>query len=379
VSCRFVRTAQKFTHSPRTVQGSATAECDLRNLLSGKAASVSPVIGELEEGLSGNASPNDLETMFQLIHLRFTAPRPDPTVVANMAAQMKAMLVNQAATPAFAFTEARQATLWQNHLRSRPLTVDTVSQWNLDKSMAFYKDRFADAGDFTFVFVGTFTPSALKPFVEQYLASLPSSGRKETWKDIGMAPATGVVEKTVNKGVEPQSQVSVVFSGPFQYDQTHRIAIRSLVSLLQTRLRETLREDLGGTYGVSVVPSYVKFPVPRYTVEINLGCNPQRVDELVKAVFHEIDALQASGPTEAQVSEVLQGFLRDYETSVRQNSYLLTQIYVRYRDGEDLREFFNFPEVYKQQVSATLIQAAAKAYLNRGNYVRVTLLPETRN
>jgi zinc protease len=349
---------------------------DLRNLLSGKAASVTPMIGDLEEGLSGSASPKDLETLFQLIYLRFTAPRADPTVVANMVTQMKTMLANQAAMPSFAFSEARQTTLWQNHLRARPMTLETLAQFDLDKSMAFYKDRFKDAGDFTFVFVGTFTPDALKPFVVQYLASLPSSGRQETWKDVGMVPVKGVVEKTVKKGIEPQSQVSIVFSGPFQYDQTRRVAIRSLVSMLQTRLREALREDLSGTYGVSVSPSYTKFPAQRYTLEINLGCNPQRVDELVKAIFTEIEALQANGPNEKQVNEVLQGFLRDYETSVKQNSYLLSQIYVRYRDGEDLKDLFNFPEVYKQQVSAALIQEAAKAYLNKGNYVRVTLLPE---
>ena len=350
---------------------------DLRNLLAGKVASASPFIGELEEGVSGSASPKDLETMFQLIHLRFTAPRADPTVFANMTAQLKAMLLNRQATPGAAFDDLYQITMSQNHLRGRPMTVETIDQWNLDKSMAFYKDRFADAGDFTFVFVGTFTPETMKPFVEQYLASLPSTGRKETWKDVGMSPPKGIVEKIVKKGVEPQSRVSIVFSGPFEYDQTHRIAMRSLVTTLDTKLRETLREDLSGTYGVSVSPSYSKFPVQRYTLDISFGCNPKRVDELAAAIFKEIDALQANGPTEKQVNEVLQGFLRDYETSTKQNSYLLSQIYLRYQQGEDLKDFFNFPELYKKQVTAATIQEAARAYLNKGNYVRVTLLPET--
>jgi len=185
-----------------------------------------------------------------------------------------------------------------------------------------------------------------------------------------------VVEKTVKKGVEPQSRVAVVFTGPFQYDQTHRIAMRSLVSTLETKLRETLREDLGGTYGVGVSSSYSKNPVQRYSVNINLGCNPTRVDELVAAIFKEIEALQANGPTEKQVGEVLQGFLRDYETNLKQNSYLLGQIYLRYQEGEALNDFFNFPELYKKGVTAAAIQEAAKTYLNKGNYVRVTLLPE---
>jgi zinc protease len=233
---------------------------ELRNLLAGKVASASPSIGELEESLSGSASPKDLDTVFQLIYLRFTAPRADPTVFANMAAQLKAMLANAGATPNYAFSEALQTTLSQGHLRGRMASAETVDQWNLDKSLAFYKDRFADAGDFTFIFVGTFTPDVMRPLVEKYLASLPSTGRKETWKDVGMAPPKGVVEKTVKKGIEPQSQTAIVFTGPFQYDQAHRIAIRSLVSTLDTKLRETLREDLSGTYGVSVSPTYGKFP-----------------------------------------------------------------------------------------------------------------------
>jgi zinc protease len=350
---------------------------DLRNLLAGKAASVSPGISELDENLSGSASPKDLDTLFQLIYLRFTAPRADPTVFANMAAQQKAMLANAKATPSYTFAEALQTTLSQNHLRGRMTTVETIDQWNLDKSMAFYKDRFGDAGDFTFVFVGTFTPDVMKPFVERYLASLPSGGRKETWKDVGMSPPKGVVEKTVKKGIEPQSQVAIVFSGPFEYDQVHRIAMRSLVSTLDTKLRETLREDLSGTYGVSVSSSYARFPTGRYTFSVRFGCNPQRVDELAKAIFREIDALQANGPNEKQVNEVLAAFLRDYETNFKQNSYLLSQIYLRYQEGEALNDFFNFPEVYKRTVTAALIQEAAKAYLNKGNYVRVTLLPET--
>ena len=350
---------------------------DLRNLLAGKVALASPSIGELEEGLSGSASTKDLDTLFQLIYLRFTAPRADPTVVANMAAQQKAALANAKATPGYAFSEAIQSTVSQNHLRGRMPTAEMVDQWNLDKSMAFYRDRFADAGDFTFLFVGTFTPDVMRPLVEKYLASLPSTGRKETWKDVGMRPPNGVIEKIVKKGIEPQSQVAIVFTGPFQYDQVHRIAIRSLVSTLDTKLRETLREDLSGTYGVSVSPTYGKFPVPRYALTIRFGCNPQRVDELANAIFKEIEALQLNGPSEKQVNEVLQGFLRDLETNFKDNSYLLAQIYGKYQNGEDIGEFFSLPEFYRKQVTAALIQEAAKTYLNKGNYVRVTLLPES--
>jgi len=349
---------------------------DLRKVTAGRIASVRAVIGETEEGLTGGGSPKDLETLFQLIYMTFTQPRADQDAFAAHIAQGKAMLANQQATPAWAFTETLQSTLSQNHPRARLMTPALIDEMNLQKSLAFYKDRFADASDFTFVFVGTFDLATMKPLVERYLGSLPSLRRNETWRNVGMRPPTGVVEKVVRKGVEQKSQAAIVYTGPFQYDQVHRIAIRALGSVLDTRLRETLREDLSGTYGVSASPNYTKVPEERYTFQIAFGCDPKRTDDLVKSVFKVIDALRADGPTEKEVNDAREAFLRDYETNTKQNSYVMSQIYLRYQTGEDVNEFFRLPEYYGKLDGAT-IKEAARTYLNPGNYVRVVLLPET--
>ena len=351
---------------------------DLRKVLAGKIATVSPLISELEEGLIGSCSPKDLETMFQLIYLRFMAPRSDKEAFAAHLAQGRAVLANQQASPAYAFSEALQSTLTQNHPRARMLTVEMIDQMNLEKSLAFYKDRFADAGDFTFVFVGSFDLEMMRPFVERYLASLPALHRNETWKDVGIHTPKGVVEKVVRKGIEPQSRAAIVFSGPFQYNQNNRVAIRALGMVLDTKLREVLREDLSGTYGVSVAPSYTIIPRQEFSFTIQFGCNPQRTDELVKVVFQEIESLKQSGPSEKQVSDVREALLRDFETNSRQNSYLLSQIYLRYQVPQDLGEFFCLGEFYKT-LNAKMIWDAARSYLTPDNYVKVTLFPETKS
>ena len=162
---------------------------DLQKILAGKVASAGPFIGELEEGLSGGSARKDLETMFQLIYLRFTQPRADATVFGAQAAQMKAILANQTAMPEFAFFETLNTARFQNHLRRRVWTPAMIDEWNLEKSLAFYKDRFADASDFTFVFVGSFDLATIKPLVERYLGALPSIRRKEAWKDVGVHDA----------------------------------------------------------------------------------------------------------------------------------------------------------------------------------------------
>jgi zinc protease len=347
----------------------------LRNALSGKAASVAPYIDDTEEGLAGGASPKDLETMFQLIYLEFTQPRADPTVFKVITTQMKAMLANQQASPEWEFRQTLRAALSQNHLRARPMTPEIVDQMDLQRSLAFYKDRFADASDFTFFFAGSFDVDVIKPLVERYLGSLPALHRQETWKDVGMAPPKGVVEKTVRKGIEPKSQADIVFTGPIVFDTPHQVALDALGLVLESRLRANLREALGGTYDVGIDTNASKIPVPRYSLTIDFGCDPTRTEELVKTMFREIDNLKTKGPTAVELNDAREALLRQHESDLAQNSHLVAELADRYENSEDISEFFNLPAEYQKLTVATL-QDAARSYLDTGNYIRVTLFPE---
>ena len=354
-------------------------EIALGKMLAGKLANVGPYIGDLDEGMSGSASIKDIETMFQLIYMRFTEPRADAEQFQQMKQQLKMILGNIRSQPGFVFQEAVNETLTQGHVRAKTPTPEQIEAIDLDKVMAFYKDRFSDASDFTFVFVGTLDPATLKPLVEKYLASLPSTGRKETWRDHNITTPARVVERRVEKGLEPQSHTRIVFSGPFAYNQEQRIAIRALAQTLQTRLRETLREELGGTYSVSVSATYDKYPQPEYALHVDFGSAPDRADELVKRVLSEIDALKAAGPTDKQVADVVAQFIRDHETNVKNNGYLLTQIAVKYQYGEvsELPVLFDLASWY-QKLTVGAVHTAAKTYLNTGRYVKVQLFPEKK-
>jgi zinc protease len=350
---------------------------DLRKVLTGKVATVRPSIGELQQGMSGSSSSKDLDTLFQLIYLNFTQPRADPAAVGAMASQVKALLLNQSVVPDYAFAETLQSTLAQNHLRRRLTTPASVDAWNLDKSMAFYKDRFADASAFTFVFVGAFDPAAMRPLVEEYIGSLPSLHRTETWKDVGARTPDGVIEKRVEKGIEPKSQAAIVFTGPFVSDMAHQVAIRSMAMLLQTRLLEAIRQELGGTYSIIANATTQKQPNAEYTLGIQFGCDPKRTDDLVTHVFQEIDRLKTDGPTEQQVADVKEQLSREFEQTSRNNSYLLGQIVQKYEAGEDLATIWSLPDHYAR-ISAATIQDAARTYLNQNRYVKVTLFPEKK-
>jgi zinc protease len=350
---------------------------DLRKMMAGKVASASPFIGEVSEGLSGSASKKDLETMFQLIYLRFTQPRADVNAFNVQATQMKTFLANQAADPEFAFQNALETARYQNHLRRRFDTVETINEWNLDKSMAFYKDRFADASDFTFVFVGSFDVATIQPLIEKYLGSLPSIRRKESWKDVGVRTPNDVVLKRVEKGVEPKSQSAIVFSGPFEYNQTNRVAIRAMSEILGRRLLETIREELSGTYGISASPGYQRIPNPEYSITINFGSSPDRTDALVNRVFAEIEKFKAEGPTDQQVTDERETMLRDYERSSKENGYLVSQIMARYENSEDVAGVWMISDYYKK-IDKAMIQDAAKKYLDTKRFVEVKLFPEKK-
>ena len=153
----------------------------------------------------------------------------------------------------------------QYHYRARPFTVEMVDSINLQKAMKYYKDRFADASGFTFFFVGSFDRAIIKPFVEQYLAALPPLERKETWRDSGIKPPRGVISKTVTRGIEPKSLVRMMFTGPFEWSRQNRYDFESLLEYLNIKLREVMREDKGGVYGVNAGGSPSLYPRKEYT------------------------------------------------------------------------------------------------------------------
>ena len=351
----------------------------LDRMLAAKAAGVRPFIGEISQGMGGGGTPRDIETMFQLIHLRFTQPRADQPAFAAMKSQAQSLLANRSASPDVVFAETMDAALSGNSPRRQPETPDTVALWNLEKSLAFYKARFADASRFTFVFVGSFTPDTIRPLVETYVASLPATRARETWRDLGITPPTGVVEKTVEKGIAPKSEVAIVYSGPFTYDDANVLALRTVVLLLQSRLNDAIREELGGTYSISATPEMGAFPRPEYRVRIDWTCDPARTETLVKRVFEEVAFVRETLLTPDRVARVRDVLLREFEKDSQENGYLLNQIARRYEDGDgsDVAAAVDL-SAQIAGLSGRAIQLAARTYLDPARYVKVTLMPETK-
>ena len=298
----------------------------LQKKLSGKVASVDANISLTQEGVSGSASPRDLETLFELVWLRMTAPRADTTAFRAFVSNVRSAIANRGADPDAVFGDSLSVTLSSHHPRTRPITPARIDSLDLGTAYAFYRDRYADASDFTFAIVGAFQLDSIRPLVTRWLGGLPSTRRQESWRDPGITSPRGVVEQVVRKGVEPRGRTQIVFTGPAPYSRTNRAVIRGLASVLEIRLRELLREALGGTYDVSVSGVASRIPREEYSFSIGFSSAPERTDELVRTVFAAIDTIRTAGPAERDVQKVIEAEARSRETALRQNGYWLGQI-----------------------------------------------------
>lgn len=347
----------------------------LQKKLAGKIVSLTPQISQLSEGFSGSASPKDVETLFQLVYLYFTAPRKDGTTFLAYQSRLKGMIENMSANPEAAFRDTLQTALMQHHFRSRPISVPILNEMNLEESFRVFRDRFADAGDFTFFLVGSYETEKIKPLILSYLGGLPSIHRKETWRDVGVHAPEGIVRKTVRKGIEPKSRVSLVYTGKYKWNPHENHVFDSMLEVLRIRLREVLRENMGGTYGVGVGGGGSRIPRQDYSISISFGCSPDRVEEMIQAVRLQIDSLKTFGPKTVDVQKVKEMQIREFETNLKENGFWMGSLYQSYYDGQNPERIFDVPKM-AHQLSTGAIQKKAQQYFNPKNVVQVILLPE---
>ncbi len=254
----------------------------LRKKLAGRAVEVSPWIGELFEGFSGQARPDDLEVLLQLVNLYFTSPRRDEQAYRAYRERVLTAVRNRQASPEAVFQDRVEEVLSQSHFRRRPWSPALVEEMTLDSALSVYGERFRDAGDFTFLFVGNVTPEALEPLVASYLGTLPGSGRPESWRDVGIRPPPGVVQSTVRKGLEPKSRVEMLFHGRFPWSLENRLRFDALGQVLDIELREAVREEAGGSYDVGAGAQVTRYPREEFLLFAGFGCAPAEVERLTR-------------------------------------------------------------------------------------------------
>jgi zinc protease len=350
---------------------------ELGKLLAGRIAGASASIGTYSQTISGSSSPRDLETALQLAYLRFTSPNRDPAAFELMKRQLETTLANQAQSPAFAYNERLNAINTMNHYTARTLTVADLGALDPERMLQFYQQRFSNAADFTFFFVGAFTEAQITPLLASYIASLPSTGVRTAARGaLDLRFPADVVRDAVVKGREPRSQTTITFFADTKLDEFEVHRLQAATQVLQARLRDILREQLGGTYSVGVSYSS-NSPEPGYgTVSVRFGSAPENVDSLTKAVMAEVDRLRRDGPADADVHAVREAEKNDVQTSMRENGYWLNSLLTLHQLGRDPRRILARVE-RAESLSRANVHAAFQKYFPAGRHTVVTLMPET--
>lgn len=350
----------------------------ITKFLGQKQVSFYPYLSELYEGFSGSSTEEDFEIMLQMMYLYFTEPAHDLDATTGFIERQKAQLANQTASPRFHFYNTYNNLLYKNHPRRRIITEEDFKDFDTRKSALMFRDRFRYANNFTFVFVGSFDIAVVKPLIEQYIGTAPTDRmdtKPATFVDRNIEKASGKIEEVVKKGKEPQSSVALQFHGKFDYSVKDAYDFNSMVSVLRIMLREEMREEQGGVYGVRVSPSISQEPDTTYSISISFLCSPNDVEKLTKTVFDQIKVLQKQGPSKVNLTKIQETQRREREKNLKENNFWMKELVNSYKYGSQLNEINLFGDAYIEQIDAIGIQESAKAHFTE-QYVKVVLMPE---
>jgi zinc protease len=349
---------------------------ELDKLLPGRLVDVSPYMSLYTHGVSGSSTPKDLETALQLLYLNFTAPNRAPESFDLMKRRLAAALANQARNPIAAFQERVAQVNTMNHYTARNPTPEDVEKLDAAAMWSYYDARFANAADFTFFFVGTFDVKTVTPLLATYVGSLPSKGPPSAAiGDVRLQFPPSIVRDVVRQGREPRSQTVISFFADTGLDEFEMHRTRAASQVLEIRLRDLLREELGGTYSVGV--NYTNMQPQRGygTIAVTFGSAPENVDKLANAVLEQAARLRDTGPTAEDVQKVQELERRELESAMRQNGYWLNSMQTVHLLGWDVR---SIAKRLDRTASLTRenIHAAARKYFPENRYTVVTLLPQ---
>lgn len=300
---------------------------DLEKILAGKNATVSYEIDDKTEAINGDCSPKDLETMMQLTYLTFTAPRKDEDAFASYKSRIKSALLNQDMNPEAAFSDSINQALKMGHPRSIRLKADMIDKLDYDKILSMYNDRYKDASDFTFIFVGNVNVKKMKPYITRYLGALPAINRKETFKDNKMEYRKGTYRNEFIRQQETAKASNFIcFTGAYKYNLKNDILLDMTTQILDLVYTEKVREDEGGTYGVYVGGNLAKYPQQIARLQIIFDTAPDKKEKLMKIIFRELENIVKAGPSETNLNKVKEYILKKHIEDLRENKYWVETI-----------------------------------------------------
>ena len=347
---------------------------DLQKMLAGKNVSVRPYIGSLRHGISGSASPKDLETAFQLMYLYFMDPRFDETEYQTGIEQIKAVLPNLESQPSFKFQNEMIKTIFGNSPRRLIVNDEVIEKASLATIERVYRSLFRDVAGATLYITGNVDMETLKPMVEKYAGSLTKGKKATSWTDAGADVVKGEITNHFNVEMEtPKTTVLQVYTAYFPYSVKNSVMLEAAKYILDMIYTDTLREEEGGTYGASVGSTMQNEPEAMAMIQIYFDTNPEAAARLIKSAVDGLKNLAADGPTEEQLNRAIENAKKNLPESRISNSYWRDALMYWNRYGMDYDKEF---ETAISEISAENIKAVLNEVLSQNNFIEIVMSPE---
>ncbi len=348
----------------------------LQKMLTGKNISLQLSLRNLSEGLSGTASPKDMEAMMQLIYLHFNHPRFDKEAHETIIARYMALVENMNNNPQKVMSDSLSLILTDYHPRTRVMDQEFLEDVNYDRLEQVYLERFADASDFFFIIVGNMEQEEVKLMAQKYIGAIGNQDRNETWIDRKVNEPEGRVNKTIALPLAiPKASVNIVINQEMAYDPYHQMVLRVIEGILDLRYVESIREEEGGTYGVSVRTSLEKWPLEKASMQLRFDCDPARAADLKEKVFAELEKLAREGSTEEDLSKTVENILKSREESKEHNAYYLSNLYSYYLYGINYDDPVNYENILKA-LTVKDVKQVMSAFYDNPNIVDVVFVPK---
>lgn len=347
----------------------------LEKYLQDKTTSVYTGVGSFNEVLNGRSSKKDIGTLLQLVYANFTMARKDSSAFVAWIQQQKGFIQNASADPGKIFSDSVSYIMSGYHPRAKPESELTVDEVKLARSFQIFKERFLDPGDFVFTIVGNFSPDSLKPLVEKYIGGISAPIKHETRKDLQVKSPKGNLTKTFYKGHEPRSSVRLMWNGETPYTRKNRFEARALTNLLNITLRENLREDKGGVYGVGIYAQLEDFPKGTYKITCQFSCAPDNTEKLISAAKEEVENAKKNGCNEIKLGKIKETLIKEREVQLKDNNFWLSFISNADIYNEQLSDIDQY-SAWVNALKSEDFKRLANLYFTQGSFKRFVLNPE---
>jgi len=347
------------------------SKIDLNKVLAGKNVSLSYKIGSFESTIKGKSNIKDFETALQLIYLNATDIRKDEAAYNSFITRAKGVVTNINSNPMVVFSDSVMSAIYSGNPRSRFLKEANVTNANYDEILNIFKKSYGDAGKFVFTIVGNVKTEDIKPLIEQYIASLPSTKEKAKINKKAMQMRMSNFTNNFTHTLEvPKSSIALSYTGKLKYNLENKIYLNALNQILDIVLTGEIREKLGGTYGISINTELEKTPEEIYLIQLVFDTNPERRQELVDAIKQAINKIQTEGPKTEDLQKFKEFTTKQHADDVKKNEYVQDILENKYKNNADLDTKFN-------EIVSSLTEKSFKDFTNKlfskGNLIEVSL------